>query len=343
MAESSSAKGFAGLVSLVSDIDVAVGDQDGKETATHEGAPASARDVAGDQSNTTKIAGEDAAGQNDSTGRASEPRKWEVSTEAWVLGIFGFAVVAALLFSGLGGGSSQQTDYSGNKAGVSGAGGNSQQKQAQWDAANKPPQTKHNPFDEFDSKPDRERTDENNWFADLTKNGGSHRLLTYTKPPTGEYQVLSVPEIRWCLRERIRLNVFQKLSNNNAQIRKYNRFVAIYNSRCGRFKYRRGDLARAKRQVLDDEDVIVSRALEKDAHSLGISKARGASDLVYEIQFRLKNQGYNPGPIDGLFGSSTRSAIIRYERRHGYPATGTPTKKVLALLRAHSAVSMNLH
>lgn len=50
---------------------------------------------------------------------------------------------------------------------------------------------------------------------------------------------------------------------------------------------------------------------------------RGNSGVyVKAVQTILACQGYNPGPIDGIFGSRTRSAVIRYQRDHGLSADG---------------------
>lgn len=40
------------------------------------------------------------------------------------------------------------------------------------------------------------------------------------------------------------------------------------------------------------------------------------------IQSLLFELGYDPGPIDGLMGSKTESAIIEFQKEHGYPQTG---------------------
>ena len=40
--------------------------------------------------------------------------------------------------------------------------------------------------------------------------------------------------------------------------------------------------------------------------------SRGAS--VRQLQQLLKNEGYNPGPVDGIFGSRTQSAVMAFQR-----------------------------
>lgn len=43
---------------------------------------------------------------------------------------------------------------------------------------------------------------------------------------------------------------------------------------------------------------------------------------VKAVQTILACQGYNPGPIDGIFGNQTRSAVIKYQRARGLSADG---------------------
>lgn len=50
--------------------------------------------------------------------------------------------------------------------------------------------------------------------------------------------------------------------------------------------------------------------------------------LVYNIQASLTNLGYNPGPIDGVYGQRTSDAISQYEYNNQLPVTGTPSQGV---------------
>ena len=73
--------------------------------------------------------------------------------------------------------------------------------------------------------------------------------LEFSKPPAGENNILSVAQIRWCLREDIRIEVLRPMPTTNSQIDQFNAFVADYNSRCGSYRYREGTLSRAQREV----------------------------------------------------------------------------------------------
>jgi len=73
--------------------------------------------------------------------------------------------------------------------------------------------------------------------------------LKYEKPAVGTSRVLSVEEIRWCMRERIRLETMESVINNNRAIGAFNLLADSYNSRCGRYRYRTGNQKRAERDV----------------------------------------------------------------------------------------------
>jgi peptidoglycan hydrolase-like protein with peptidoglycan-binding domain len=44
-----------------------------------------------------------------------------------------------------------------------------------------------------------------------------------------------------------------------------------------------------------------------------------------QIQTALRRQGYDPGPVDGLFGPQTRVAIRHYQQSIGAESTGVIT------------------
>jgi peptidoglycan hydrolase-like protein with peptidoglycan-binding domain len=45
--------------------------------------------------------------------------------------------------------------------------------------------------------------------------------------------------------------------------------------------------------------------------------------VAEQVQADLAQQGYHPGPIDGVVGSRTGAAIAAYQRDNGLPVTGT--------------------
>jgi hypothetical protein len=53
-----------------------------------------------------------------------------------------------------------------------------------------------------------------------------------------------------------------------------------------------------------------------------------------ELQQHLKNRGFDPGPIDGVLGPRTHSAIVAFQQAHQLPPNGVPdvfTREALGL------------
>lgn len=59
------------------------------------------------------------------------------------------------------------------------------------------------------------------------------------------------------------------------------------------------------------------------------------SDLVVKTQIALNRLGYNPGPVDGIMGPGTASAISRYQYAWGLPVTGVPSYPLLHNMWRH--------
>lgn len=51
--------------------------------------------------------------------------------------------------------------------------------------------------------------------------------------------------------------------------------------------------------------------------------AVGGQQNIREAQEALKNQGQDPGPIDGIMGPKTRQALRAFQSKHGLKQTGT--------------------
>ncbi len=56
--------------------------------------------------------------------------------------------------------------------------------------------------------------------------------------------------------------------------------------------------------------------------------------LVRGIQEELTALGYNPGPVDGLFGGKTRTAIQEFQKKQGTEPDGLATEAILKQLQA---------
>lgn len=57
-----------------------------------------------------------------------------------------------------------------------------------------------------------------------------------------------------------------------------------------------------------------------------------SGNLVDDVQSALINEGYDPGPVDGVMGSATRSAIAEYQEDHGLAVTGNINDSLLRSL-----------
>ena len=62
----------------------------------------------------------------------------------------------------------------------------------------------------------------------------------------------------------------------------------------------------------------------------------GGSKRVREVQRRLVQLGYRPGPVDGLFGPRTRAATRWFQFKHGLPVSGRVNRSTLVVLHARS-------
>lgn len=58
---------------------------------------------------------------------------------------------------------------------------------------------------------------------------------------------------------------------------------------------------------------------------------------VRELQARLRSFGFNPGPVDGIAGRTTESAILRYQQERAQPQTGKVDRDMLEQLRQDPA------
>ncbi|MBS6862098.1 MAG: spore cortex-lytic enzyme [Clostridiales bacterium] len=63
-----------------------------------------------------------------------------------------------------------------------------------------------------------------------------------------------------------------------------------------------------------------------------LSKVGSQGDEVRKIQTRLKELGYDPGSVDGIFGEKTRKAVVAFQRDNGLSQDGIAGPKTLAAL-----------
>jgi hypothetical protein len=55
-------------------------------------------------------------------------------------------------------------------------------------------------------------------------------------------------------------------------------------------------------------------------------------ESVKQLQQALKQKGYDPGPVDGVIGMKTRSAVRDFQKAQGMQATGEPTPSTMSAL-----------
>lgn len=88
----------------------------------------------------------------------------------------------------------------------------------------------------------------------------------FEKPPIGT-TTFNTAQIRWALREKIRLETINKYISSDAAIDAYNLMVDDYNRRAGHFKYYQSDMDQAQRDVNSMLSEITAEAIA-DARKL---------------------------------------------------------------------------
>lgn len=171
--------------------------------------------------------------------------------------------------------------------------------------------------------------------------------LELKMPRKGRSEILSVAELRWCMREDIRLEVFET-RHSGSETALFQEAVGSYNLRCTRFKYRGNDLAEARRDIDAARSWIVAEALAEALNAGGLDEpaAPGYSVLTRDVQELLRALGYAPGTVDGRYGARTRGAVESFERDLGWPASGRISellrKELLERVRSANASEARL-
>lgn len=161
-------------------------------------------------------------------------------------------------------------------------------------------------------------------------------------PPIGRNNVLTVPQICYCLAEGIRLDAARGVVNSyvESDVRRFNAMVADYNSRCGEFRYQHGSLESARSTVEGYRSWLQSegrsrfhRSRAADPDQVPPAGSGPQPDpTVQVVQRLLSERGYYGGKADGLAGPKTRSAIAGFQRDQGVPADGEVSSSLLRLL-----------
>lgn len=72
-----------------------------------------------------------------------------------------------------------------------------------------------------------------------------------------------------------------------------------------------------------------------------LSAIGSSGSEVTQIQTRLKEWGYYDGAVDGIFGTQTRNAVIKFQKANGLGADGIVGSKTLAAIGISGGVSYN--
>lgn len=63
-----------------------------------------------------------------------------------------------------------------------------------------------------------------------------------------------------------------------------------------------------------------------------VLKQGSTGEVVRTVQTKLKRWGYYSGPVDGIFGSKTKAAVVYFQRRNGLTPDGIVGSRTLAAL-----------
>jgi hypothetical protein len=152
-------------------------------------------------------------------------------------------------------------------------------------------------------------------------------------PPIGSNNLLSLSEIRWCVREDIRIEAMRNIIVTNDGIQSFNKLVDNYNLRCSKYRYINNNQFKAELDVEPYRKMIISEAILTAKLFDGSSKALTSVPNTREAQQILLDLGYQPGPIDGIYGSRTADAVKAFQRDIGIKQDGNISPEFLELLR----------
>jgi hypothetical protein len=168
--------------------------------------------------------------------------------------------------------------------------------------------------------------------------------LQYAKPPVGTNNILSVSQIRWCIKEGIRIETMRGIFTTNEGVDELNLMVSYYNSRCGSYRYRQGSQSRAENDVKPYRKQIVADAIEEareispsqflsNDRSTGSTPKKPSAKYTKEAQQILTDLGYDPGPVDGQYGRRTADAVKAFQRDAGIPQDGWIDQDLLVVMK----------
>jgi hypothetical protein len=81
-------------------------------------------------------------------------------------------------------------------------------------------------------------------------------------------------------------------------------------------------------------EMVERRVVSDPAHTEWrqvVCETNFTPDVAYEIEARLEEAGYNPGPVDGTIDDATRSSLSQYQRDHNLAQGGITMETIRSL------------
>lgn len=91
-----------------------------------------------------------------------------------------------------------------------------------------------------------------------------------------------------------------------------------------------------KCKILKIIAIILIIAVSLTVSAGALSKYGSYGEEVKNIQTVLKNQGYYSGSVDGIYGTATKNAVIRFQRDYGLTPDGIAGSKTLSAMGIQS-------
>ena len=93
------------------------------------------------------------------------------------------------------------------------------------------------------------------------------------------------------------------------------------------------------RALLENQKKFGTQPATRNTRSEATSQFGERGSHIEEIQLKLLNSGFSPGAIDGVFGSGTKDALLRFQRHYGLAETGVADSATVAKLSVQSAIT----
>jgi hypothetical protein len=146
---------------------------------------------------------------------------------------------------------------------------------------------------------------------------------------------MNAAELAWLMRERITLDVMERMVFGGLELDEYNRRVSEYNDLASSIEYRESDMSSAERVTGGAKLDIVSAAVDETmtlTMPLGI-RGDESANVTWRAQKYLRALGYYPGPPDGKQNEGTLSAVKKFELWSDIPQTGRIDENLAGKLR----------